>query len=342
MPLFSVIAPAYNSGRYIDRCIASVSSQSFGNWEMIVVDDGSTDDTAVKVTAHAADDQRVKLVSKENAGVSTARNVGLSVAKGEYVVFLDSDDEIPVDALRAYAEAIGTTHPDIVQGVAYRVDAEGSELAPIEVTAEMAKASSARETIQVLEFADKAPLLHYIWNKAYSRSLIERAGLSFDEDISLGEDFLFNCAALRAADSVKFIEDLVYRYVQRPSMSLTQRFRQNELSRRRRMDGAFLGLLDSFDEKASKKEFFERTVGAIAVESIRSVALPDCQLSKAEKCTFVSSFYSSEYRRYVMVYVSSPDCTMANRLVGAAFKTGNSRILVAACLACSKLKGIKK
>lgn len=341
MPLFSLIVPAYNAERYMRDCVASVSAQTLSDWEMVVVDDGSTDGTASIAAELAAADPRVRLLQKPNGGVSSARNAGLDAAQGRYVVFLDSDDEMPTGALVAYAAVIERSAPDVVQGVASRVDAQGRELSYITVTPRMAACATVHEAVEALTLPDKAPLLHYIWNKAYSRDLLERSHARFDESVSLGEDFIFNCAALEAAGSISFVDADVCRYIQRGAESLTRRFRPDELPRRRKMEAAFYGLLEAYGQWGAKRALYERSVGLIALESAKSVALPGCALTAAQKRDFVRSFQESEYCGHVAAYAASAECTKANRLLGRAFLAGSPGLFVAACALVSKLKGFR-
>lgn len=94
MPYLSIIVPVYNAENYIERCVTSIRSQSFTDWELILVNDGSTDQSEKKCKAFEKKDQRIKSYSKNNGGAASARNYGLSVAQGEYVTFVDSDDFI--------------------------------------------------------------------------------------------------------------------------------------------------------------------------------------------------------------------------------------------------------
>ncbi|MDE6394665.1 MAG: glycosyltransferase, partial [Duncaniella sp.] len=97
--MISVIIPAYNAQAYLRECLESVLAQSFSDWEVIVVDDGSTDSTAAIAQSFSARDSRVRVLSTVNRGVSAARNAALGMARGEWVTFLDSDDLLPPGAL---------------------------------------------------------------------------------------------------------------------------------------------------------------------------------------------------------------------------------------------------
>ena len=104
--VISIITPCYNAAPYIATTIKSVQQQTFTGWEMIVVDDGSTDDSAEIVRQISQQDSRIKLVQKENGGSASARKIGLSLAKGEYIQFLDADDLWRSDKLKKQIELI--------------------------------------------------------------------------------------------------------------------------------------------------------------------------------------------------------------------------------------------
>jgi len=109
-PLVSIITPVYNGEHFVGEAVASVLAQSHTNWELIIINDGSTDGTADVLAGF--DDPRIKVVQQENAGVSAARNVGLDIATGDYVTFLDADDVLPTHALKARVDYLGA-HPDV-------------------------------------------------------------------------------------------------------------------------------------------------------------------------------------------------------------------------------------
>lgn len=112
--LFSIIVPAYNSAAFIQKCIESVLNQTYSGFELLLVDDGSTDDTLSICRTYAASDPRVKVIHKENGGHTSARNAGLKIAAGDYVLFLDSDDWISAQTLESCHAQIVINEPDIV------------------------------------------------------------------------------------------------------------------------------------------------------------------------------------------------------------------------------------
>lgn len=119
--LVSVIIPVYNTSAYIDRCLDSVTKQSYNNIEIILVDDGSTDDSYEKCLSWAKKDDRIKIITQENGGLSAARNAGLDVCKGEYIQFLDSDDKIGQDMIKKMVFAIEENNADLAACAFYNI-----------------------------------------------------------------------------------------------------------------------------------------------------------------------------------------------------------------------------
>lgn len=117
MPFVSVIIPAYNAERWLDDSLGSVLAQSFDDWEAVVVNDGSTDNTVEVASNYANQDKRIRVISQENGGISAARNTGIDNARGRYVFFLDADDRLPGEALAGLAEGASRNgFPEYVKG----------------------------------------------------------------------------------------------------------------------------------------------------------------------------------------------------------------------------------
>ena len=114
-PEISIIVPVYNVEKYLKRCIDSILNQSFTNFELILVDDGSTDNSGKIIDEYAIKDERIKVIHKENGGQGSARNRGLDIAKGNYIGFVDSDDWIHKDMYKCMYKIINEDNTDIVQ-----------------------------------------------------------------------------------------------------------------------------------------------------------------------------------------------------------------------------------
>ena len=176
MPSFSVIVPVYNTSRYLSKCVDSILDQTCGDFELILVDDGSTDGSAGICDAYADRDIRTKVIHKKNGGVSSARNTGIDVATGTFLWFVDSDDYIEPFSLEQLLAATKEHAADLY----------------------IFNNASLREFVAVdLEEFLRRYYFTYAagfgpWNKLYRRSIVERRRLRFDCEETIGEDLLFN------------------------------------------------------------------------------------------------------------------------------------------------------
>ena len=128
MKLLSIIIPVYNGEKYLNSCISSILQQSFTDFELLLVDDGSTDVSGEICDGYAAGDSRVRVFHVENGGPSRARNLGLREAMGQYVAFVDADDELYPDSLESMAQCVTDAFPELIMAEANTVDAEGNIL----------------------------------------------------------------------------------------------------------------------------------------------------------------------------------------------------------------------
>ena len=212
-PMVSVIVPVYKVEAYLPACIDSILGQTFRDFELLLVDDGSPDRCGEICDEYARRDGRVRVFHQSNAGVSAARNVGLEHARGEWVAFVDSDDTYLPDALPFM---IGLTNEriDFVEA-GYVVYYESGEI----FSAEREPICQSMDKVGLLELMyDKERFGYqgYVWNKLLRRSVIERAGLHFARDLKFNEDRLFGVQFLCAMEGVGvFSTTPVYRYVLR-------------------------------------------------------------------------------------------------------------------------------
>ncbi len=191
MPIITIIVPVYNSENYISQCIESVINQDYTEWELLLIDDGSTDTSAEICNSYAGIERRIRLIKKENGGVSSARNLGISQARGDFVTFIDADDYVDKDYCSLLLKSIGQNVGMIILGMR-RFLKDGS-LQPIRHRMEdgtYSFASIARYTI------DDGTLSGFTFDSScsvlYRKELIEKNHLRFDESIRFNEDGLFN------------------------------------------------------------------------------------------------------------------------------------------------------
>ena len=209
-PSVSIIVPVYNAEKTIRRCIESILHQSCGDFELLVVDDGSPDSSGAICDAYAAGDARVRVFHKENGGVSAARNLALEQARGKYIQFLDSDDWITPDATLLLLRAAEEHEADLVISDFYRVVGER-----VSVKGDIEEGSVLTQEEYAAHMMENPADFYYgvLWNKLYRRSIVERYRLRMDEEISWCEDFLFNLEYIRCARRFYALNVPIYYYV---------------------------------------------------------------------------------------------------------------------------------
>lgn len=227
MPTISVIVPVYNAEGFLRRCTDSVLSQTYRELELLLVDDGSPDRSGEVCDAVAREDSRVRVLHKPNGGVSSARNLGLAEAAGEYVAFLDSDDWLEPDALELLLRALRDAGADTAGCGNYNVrDGARSVEAPA-LPAGVHGKKEIREKLVLRLLGDRLrqPLLNgYIVRFLYSRSIIERNAITFEGPYL--EDELFLMEYFCHAESLAVVDKPLYNYYWNPA-SVTHRYMKN-------------------------------------------------------------------------------------------------------------------
>lgn len=214
-PVVSIVVPVYKAADYLTQCVDSILRQSFINFELLLVDDGSPDNCPAMCDEYGKKDSRVQVIHKENGGVSSARNLGIEQAVGQYIVFVDSDDYVDVDYLSNMLNATHEVYKDEKRELVisdYQVFSENgleernypttfcAELVPGGITTEQFRAL-------VFEFRIFPP-----YCKLYRRDVIEEKQLRFNTQLKSAEDFDFNSRYMEMVDRVCYISDTQYHY----------------------------------------------------------------------------------------------------------------------------------
>lgn len=204
-PKTSVIVPVYNSEKWLSRCVDSILVQTCGDFELLLVDDGSTDSSAALCDSYAARDARISVLHKANGGVSSARNAGIALSHGKFITFVDSDDWVEPDYLQCLLQSIGDADLAICDFQAEGTDEKWQQ--------------SIRPGLVLPEgFTDFAmatyPACHLTapWIKLFRRSIIESHGLRFDSRLDTMEDTLFVLDYLRYVAMIACSDRRLYHY----------------------------------------------------------------------------------------------------------------------------------
>lgn len=206
MKKVSIIIPVYNSENYISDCLESILVQTYQNIEVIVVDDGSIDDSVNKCKEIQKNDNRVMIIKKKNGGVSSARNTGLKKSSGDYIIFVDSDDIIPANFVAEMVKAVSGNAEMAVCGI-------------LEKTKKDVKKAVYSGNINVKDFRflmyAHNSIGGFCCNKIYSSEIIKKNGIKFNEKIKNYEDMLFNIQYVSCVDNIKYTKSTSYIYIQR-------------------------------------------------------------------------------------------------------------------------------
>ncbi len=202
-PLISIIVPIYNSEKTLNRCVDSILQQTFTDWELLLIDDGSKDSSGDICDEYARKDPRIKVFHKENGGVSSARNVGLDNAKGEWITFVDSDDWIVNNALDIDYDEVDE---DLLLFSYYLVSSKKEKLEKMT----QCVLSNKNELASFCEKYLICTILRSPWSKIFKREKIN--SIRFDENIRIGEDTLFMFDYLIGIQSCRVFNNVFYVY----------------------------------------------------------------------------------------------------------------------------------
>lgn len=219
--VISVIIPIYNSGEHLYRCLDSIINQTYEKLEIILIDDGSTDGSSRICDEYAHKDSRIICIHQKNGGVSKARNIGISLAQGEYIHFPDSDDYLELDCYEYILGLIREKSCEVVS-FEYYITYPGKE-----VTHQL---NSDQYGVCGIKEAHRRVLagVPFSWNKLFVRQAV--GDIVFREDIYRGEDTLFVQEVIDQADRVWFDKRPLYHYVQSQESAVRGKFRKNQLS----------------------------------------------------------------------------------------------------------------
>lgn len=220
--LLSIIIPAYNASSTIGRCLDSVLCQTFEDFEIIVVNDGSKDDTGEICYRYAEKDARIRVIDKENEGVSSARNTGINAARGKYIQFIDADDYIAPDMCQLLVEKMCTTGSDLVMCGFVREYFLNNRMCGCERRDYPGcDISCVKELGKHFGVLYEKMLISALWNKLYKIDLINENKLKMPINMSLGEDLIFNLDYISLCQTISIIEQCPYHYTCSERDSLT-------------------------------------------------------------------------------------------------------------------------
>ena len=214
LPRFSVIIPIYNKEKYLRECIDSVLNQTFLDYELILVDDGSTDSCPQIIDDYTKQNKKIRAIHKENGGLVSARKAGTKKAKGEYIVCLDADDYLKNDYLEIINNEIEEHHSDIVCAGYTKLDS----IKQANITLKYRTGYYSKQDIineiypSLIQAKDTKHFNVNIWSKAFKKELYSKVQLEVDDKNNIGEDGCVSIPCIYLADSLSIINNSSYVY----------------------------------------------------------------------------------------------------------------------------------
>ena len=236
--MISIIVPIYNVEPYLRRCVDSLLRQTYEDFELILVDDGSPDSCGTICDEYAARDHRVRVIHKPNGGLSDARNAGMEIAKGQYIAFVDSDDWVAPEYLARLLAALEGSNADICECDVLRTEGENPASAAAQSPREVFHTAAALE-----QLVHDGVFRQHVWNKLYRREVINH--ICFPKG-KTNEDEFWTYQVFGNAKRVVKIRDVLYFYFQRPGSIMGQSYSlkrldalEAKLQRQKYLDAAF-------------------------------------------------------------------------------------------------------
>ncbi len=299
-PKISVIVPIYNADRYLEKCIGSIINQTYKNLEIILIDDGSTDQSSEIAELYAQEDSRIILKRQVNGGESAARNSGLKLATGEYIAFADCDDWIEPDMYESLVREAVKERADIVISGWYKdTEYQSNKIRNEKKVRE--KVFSGETLLRYLYERDSYREFAYMWDKLYKRELFydeDGEMILFDMDLKLGGDVLcLGRVALRVKRAV-YVDEAFYHYVQRKESGC----HTEDISRRLDWLQAYIRLIAIFYEKRINEEIIDLLKRFLVYHSavVADMAYNQKDQAALLYCKEIIVKYRQEYERLNM------------------------------------------
>lgn len=213
----SVVLPVYNCEKYIDRCIDSIINQTYKNFEIILVNDGSTDNSLNLLKKYKKKDKRIILIDKKNEGVSVARNIAIDRSSGDYITFVDADDYLEKDALETMINLIKKEKVDILRTTYYKIKNDSIKFEKIIYNGKIKLTPLNKE--KIIESILNQSLHCYLWILLIKRDVIIKNNIFFEKELYVHQDIDYYLSLIINSKTIYFSDKLTYYYVYNESGS---------------------------------------------------------------------------------------------------------------------------
>ena len=303
----STIIPVFNSERYIEDTLDSIVKQTYMPYEILIIDDASNDNTFNICKRLQKIYKNIKVISlKKNMGVSYVRNLGIKKARGNYIHFIDADDTIEKNMYEDIIANISAEKDIIITGSIHNERNEKYKYIP--------KFKNITDTNELKDFlltnciSGRRDIFNFVWNKLYKVEFLKKNDIKFDENVYLGEDFLFNCKCFKTTNNILVLNKAYYNYMRRPNhITLKMKFRDNEIELRKLFYKTWIDLYkyyDIYDEVANDMAVYE---GYKIYNAITSITNKNCPLEYGKKIEYINNFLDFENTDCLYKYMETKE-----------------------------------
>ena len=285
--LVSIIIPVFNSENYLDRCINSVLNQTYDNLDVILVNDGSTDNSLKICKKYELKDKRVTVINQNNLGVSSARNAGIGIAKGKFIQFVDSDDFIEPEMTEIMVSIINKDHSDIVICGLKRISKDIARIKRLPCRGKFSIEIFIAKSSEVI--CDN--IIGSPCNKLYKQEIINNNNIRYDYSVHFAEDLIFNYNYFRNTNTLSIIGEPLYNYAYSSDHSLTSKFRSDCYESAKSVYNETVLLLEEFNVG---RHVVKNKFANIFVSLVYHVYREDSTLSFEEKKELIKKEFYNE------------------------------------------------
>lgn len=323
--LVSVIMPMYNGEKYIKPCIESILNQSFKNFELIIIDDGSQDKSAEIIKEYMKNDTRIKYVYQENQSACVALNNGVKIAQGKYITFVDNDDLVEVDTYEKVVSNLSKNDADVViYGYSQDfIDENYSTICKINTIYATDYEEEQKSIIEIFQNG----LFHPFWNKWYKKDIVINSGIVFDERYNSMGDYAFNCKLFPFFKKILTLDFVGYHYLKRNRDSLVASYVKNMVPcfiERRKLT---IDLFDFFKlwDIEQAREYYAKQYYFESEDFLINLYKKNCDLPRKQKTEYISQYILDE--KSFNIYETMKTDTLYSKIFKLSIKSRNAQFI---------------
>lgn len=296
----SVIVPVYKVEKYLAHCIESLIEQSFKEIELILVDDGSPDNSGNICEEYAKIDERIKVIHKENGGLADARNAGIKVATSDLLLFIDSDDWCELNMIEQLYKRYVETEADIIT-FGYVIDYINNDFSlkkSLDSNLFFKGKEAVRKAIYML---DEKEMFNSVCNKMYKKEILDNKEISFRLDGMPGEDLIFNCSYFTNINSIAFFDGEFYHYMRRDEATLVTRYEKDMYKKVANFNLIRKNMYDFYNMNTMEEKIcYAKTFNSYTSSYVNNLYRKKSSLSFQERTTLIKQLMCNYEIKYYM------------------------------------------